>query len=89
MIPIGLLNSVFSVKASRNADGTVTLAISQPEDRKDSAPTPDDTPLTTPVLSRVPSVADLQKSSGLPTPREPGTEIDDHGARGIRAMGGF
>ncbi|THU81958.1 HAD-like protein [Dendrothele bispora CBS 962.96] len=86
--PDFLVTDLSHVKATRNSDGTVTLAISQPEDRKDNIPTPDDTPLTTPVLSRVPSVADLQKSS-LPTPREPGTEIDDHGAKGIKAMSAF
>ncbi|KAJ3874072.1 HAD-like domain-containing protein [Lentinula edodes] len=89
--PDFLVPNLSYVKASRNPDGSVCLAIAQPADRKETAPTPDDTPLHTPALSRVPSATDIftKIHSGTATPREPGTEIDDYGARGIKAMGGF
>ncbi|KAJ3729108.1 HAD-like domain-containing protein [Lentinula guzmanii] len=89
--PDFLVPNLSYVKASRNPDGSVTLAIAQPADRKETAPTPDDTPLHTPALSRVPSATDIFKKihSGVATPRESGTEIDDYGARGIKAMSGF
>ncbi|KAJ3819439.1 HAD-like domain-containing protein [Lentinula raphanica] len=89
--PDFLVPNLSYVKASRNPDGSVSLAIAQPADRKETAPTPDDTPLHTPALSRVPSATEIFKKvhSGMATPREPGTEIDDYGARGIKAMSGF
>ncbi|KAJ3981141.1 HAD-like domain-containing protein [Lentinula detonsa] len=89
--PDFLVPNLSYVKASRNPDGSVTLAIAQPADRKETAPTPDDTPLHTPALSRVPSATDIFKKihSGVATPRESGTEIDDYGARGVKAMSGF
>ncbi|KAF5383890.1 hypothetical protein D9757_007381 [Collybiopsis confluens] len=88
--PDFLVPNLSYVKASRNADGSITLAIAQPADRKETVPTPDDTPLHTPALSRVPSATDIfKKIQGISTPREAGTEIDDYGARGLKAMSGF
>lgn len=75
------------MKAIRNYNGSITLAISQPADRKAPPHTPDDTPLHTPAISHMPSSTDLFKKlqGGLATPREPGTEIEPYGARGVKA----
>ncbi|KAL0573216.1 DL-glycerol-3-phosphatase [Marasmius crinis-equi] len=73
--PDFLVDDLSFVTASRNLDGSVTLSITQPSGRAypDSAvPTPADTPLHTPSLSRAASTDSLFYR-GL-------TKIDDRGA---------
>ncbi|KAK7050883.1 DL-glycerol-3-phosphatase [Paramarasmius palmivorus] len=83
--PDFLVDDLSFVTASRNLDGTVTLYITQPSGRSypDSAvPTPADTPLHTPVLSRAASTESLQWRGA--------SKADDYGALpGAKAQHAF
>ena len=86
------LTSSPSVTAQRNADGTVSLFIRQPAGRSypDSAvPTPADTPLHTPALSRAGSAESLAWRAKVDAERGE-TKADDYGALpGAKAQHAF
>ncbi|KAK0216255.1 HAD-like domain-containing protein [Armillaria fumosa] len=65
--PHFLVEDLSHVRPHRNEDGSISLLITQPPGREypDSAiPTPEDTPLHTPTLSRAPSQTDIHMDKG-------------------------
>ncbi|KAI5833159.1 HAD-like protein [Schizophyllum commune Tattone D] len=90
--PDFLVDDLSHVTAQRNADGTVSLFIQQPAGRSypDSAvPTPADTPLHTPALSRAGSAESLAWRAKVDAERGE-TKADDYGALpGAKAQRAF
>ncbi|KIY48769.1 HAD-like protein [Fistulina hepatica ATCC 64428] len=90
--PDFLVGDLSHVTASRTPDGGVSLFITQPTGRaypESAAPTPVDTPLSTPPMSRTVSGGDLAWQTKFDVERGE-TWLDDDGAlSGVRAQGAF